>query len=97
MKYQRRCGRSVALARVCYAAPSLALLDDPLSAVDAAVARRLWREAVRTEISLRFPYCNHRDKNRRRNGQKCMGISATALVLIMKYHHRGLLRGGGAP
>jgi ABC-type sulfate/molybdate transport systems ATPase subunit len=52
-QYRRRCGRSVALARVCYAAPSLALLDDPLSAVDAAVARRLWREAVRGKIDHR--------------------------------------------
>jgi hypothetical protein len=33
---------------------------------------------------LRFRLCHH-DQNRRRNGHKCMGISATASVLIMKY------------
>ena len=38
-----------------------------------------------TEVSPTFPYLYHHDKIRRRNGQKCMGISVTALVLMMKY------------
>ena len=36
----------VALARACYARPHIALLDDPLSAVDAPVARHLMEQAV---------------------------------------------------
>ena len=70
----------VAVARALYGKPKLLLADDPLSAVDAAVARRLWREAVRTGTSPTFPYLDHRDKNRRRNGKKCMGISDTAII-----------------
>eukprot|EP01047_Picozoa_sp_COSAG01_P040342 COSAG01_NODE_3391_length_6151_cov_4.717944_3_plen_60_part_00 len=46
-------------------------------------------EAGRPEISPTFPCFYHRDKNRRRNGQMCMGISVTALVLITKHHARG--------
>eukprot|EP01047_Picozoa_sp_COSAG01_P040349 COSAG01_NODE_3391_length_6151_cov_4.717944_10_plen_79_part_00 len=37
-----------------------------------------------------FPSCYRHDKNRRRNEQKCRGISATAPVLIMKYDGRTL-------
>ena len=36
----------VALARTCYCRPAVALLDDPLSAVDPRVARTLFSEAV---------------------------------------------------
>eukprot|EP01047_Picozoa_sp_COSAG01_P059214 COSAG01_NODE_7080_length_3362_cov_2.022372_5_plen_66_part_00 len=36
-----------------------------------------------------FPSLSHHDQNRRRNQQKCRGISATATVLIMKYYPQG--------
>ena len=41
----------VALARATYMSPTLALLDDPLSAVDAAIAKQLFRECIRGELS----------------------------------------------
>ncbi len=36
----------MALARVCYARPQVALLDDPLSAVDARVGRTLFGQGI---------------------------------------------------
>ena len=36
----------MALARVCYARPHVALLDDPLSAVDARVGRTLFGQGI---------------------------------------------------
>ena len=36
----------MALARACYARPSVALLDDPLSAVDPRVGRALFAGAI---------------------------------------------------
>lgn len=41
----------VALARVAVMSPALALLDDPLSAVDAAVANKLFRDCIRGELA----------------------------------------------
>ena len=36
----------IALARACYCRPSVALLDDPLSAVDPRVGRTLFDKAL---------------------------------------------------
>lgn len=43
----------VALARAAYISPALALLDDPLSAVDASIAKRLFRECIRGELATK--------------------------------------------
>ena len=43
----------VALARACYAAADVYLLDDPLSAVDAHVGRHLWEECLTGLLSGR--------------------------------------------
>ena len=37
----------LSLARACYSGGSILLLDDPLSAVDAPVARRIFQQCIR--------------------------------------------------
>ena len=41
----------IALARSCYRRPDVALLDDPLSAVDPRVGRILFNDAIMGELS----------------------------------------------